>query len=269
MADNTNSLVVKQRNEIVQKLTNNLDVSLDAVKEALPGDFNKARFLQNTVAVFKASPNLLQYNQTEVLTECLKASYLGLDFMNKEAWLVPYGNHVQFQLGYKGACKFVKKYSIRPIQDIYAKVVRKGDDFEYGDKDGKQYLNWKPVPFSGSDPIGFFACIQFVDGGVLYEVMSKEEVDKIRRRSKAGGSGPWVTDYEQMALKTVLKRICKNVETDFDNIEQRNAWDSDNAEFEQAPAAEVVDPFADNNEVEVEAEVEATVIDIPDVPNFA
>lgn len=264
-----NEVAVKTKSEVIQTLTNNLDASLVAVKDALPGDFNRSRFLQNTISVVKANPNLLQYNQTEVLTECLKASYLGLDFMNKEAWLVPYGSHVQFQLGYKGACKFVKKYSIRPIQDIYAKAVRKGDEFEYGDTDGKQYLTWKPLPFNGSDIIGCFACIQFKDGGVLYEVMSKEDVDKIRRRSKASGSGPWVTDYEQMMLKTVMKRITKNVEVDFDNIEQHNAWDSDNAEFSKdIPASEVVDPFANSNNDNV-IDAEATVIDMPDVPNFA
>jgi len=248
-----NEVVMKTKNEIVQSFTNNLDATLVAVSEALPSDFNKYRFLQNMVSVYKASDFLLQCNQKEVLTEGLKAAYLGLDFMNKECWLVPYGGRVQFQLGFKGACKFIKKYSIRPIQDIYAKAVRKGDEFEYGDDDGKQYVHWKPIPFNGADIVGVYACIQFKDGGVLYEVMSKEEVDKIRRRSKASGSGPWVTDYEQMALKTVLKRICKNVETDFDNVEQRNAWDSDNAEFTETPSSEVVDPF--ENEIEVEATV--------------
>lgn len=92
---NENAVVLKQRSEIIQTLTNNLDASLNAVQDALPGDLNKARFLQNTIAVVKATPTLLTYNQTEVLTECLKASYLGLDFMNKEAYLVPFGGHVQ------------------------------------------------------------------------------------------------------------------------------------------------------------------------------
>lgn len=257
-------------NELIQTLTNNLDASLIAVQEALPNDLNKARFLQNTIAVIKANPNLTKYNQNELLTCCLQGAYLGLDFMNKEAWIVPYGSQVQFQMGYKGACKFVKKYSIRPIKDIYAKVVRKGDDFEYGDEDGKQYLHWKPIPFSDGEMIGTFACVLFEDGGVLYEVMSKAEIDKIRKRSRAGSSGPWVTDYEEMAKKTVLKRICKNVETDFDNSEQRAAWEADNKEYEMQPTApaDVVDPFATSDEEADAIEVEATVTDIPEVEQF-
>lgn len=252
-------------NEIVQVLTNNLDASLNAVTEALPRDFNKSRFLQNTIAVIKEKPDLLKYNQNELLTCCLQASYLGLDFMNKEAWLVPYSGHVQFQMGYKGAAKFVKKYSIRPLADVYAKAVRKGDELDYGIKDNKPFIEWKPVPFNNSEVVGVFAVACFEDGGILYEVMSKEDVDKIRKRSKASGSGPWVTDYEEMAKKTVLKRLAKGIETDFDNVEQRAAWESDNDEFSKTVApSEVVDPFADAIETTAEE-----VTDIPEVPNFA
>lgn len=235
--------------QLVQNLTNNLDASLEAVAEALPNDFNRARFLQNTIAVVKEKPDLLQYNQTELLTCCLQASYLGLDFMSKEAWLVPYSGHVQFQMGYKGACKFVKKYSIRPLADIYAKSVRKGDELEYGIEDNKPFIKWKPVPFNNSEMVGVFAVAYFEDGGILYEVMSKEDVDKIRKRSKASSSGPWVSDYEEMAKKTVLKRLAKGIETDFDNVEQKAAWESDNDEYTKTvEQEEAVDPFAKDSE---------------------
>lgn len=43
------------------------------------------------------------------------------------------------------------------------------------------------------------------------EVMTREQVDGIRARAKAGKSGPWVTDYSEMARKTVLKKICKTL----------------------------------------------------------
>ena len=236
--------MANDRKELLQTVTNNLDLSLNAVSDALPKDFNKARFLQNTISLLKQDPDLQKYSSIEILTGSMHAAYLGLDFMNQEAWLVPYSGHLKFQIGYKGACKFVKKYSIRPMFDIYAKAVRKGDSFECGVKDGKPYLNWKPLPFNGGEILGVFAIAIFNDGGILYEEMSKSEVDAIRKRSKASGSGPWVTDYEQMARKTVLKRLAKNIETDFDNVEQKNAWDADNDEFEKIGSdADVIDPF--------------------------
>jgi recombination protein RecT len=39
--------------------------------------------------------------------------------------------------------------------------------------------------------------------------MAISEVESIRRRSRAGNSGPWQTDYAEMAKKTVLRRTLK------------------------------------------------------------
>ena len=59
----------------------------------------------------------------------IKGSILGLDFFNKEAYLVGYGDQLNYQTSYIGAQKLVKKYSIRPVKDIYAEIVREGDEF--------------------------------------------------------------------------------------------------------------------------------------------
>lgn len=253
------------KNELVANFTKDLDTCLSGVSEALPNDFNRARFLQNTIALVRNNPNLQKYSKTELLEGSLRAAYLGCDFLNQEAWLVPYDGHLRFQLGYKGACKFVKKYSIRPLKDIYAKVVRDGDFFEHGVINGEPYITWKPSAFNAKEVKGVFAVALFEDGGILYEVMTKEEVDKIRKRSRAGNSGPWVTDYEEMMRKTCLKRLTKGVDTDFDNVEQKNAWDADNDEFEKIGSdADVIDPFTEevneNTEENPQAE-ESSVID--------
>jgi len=39
--------------------------------------------------------------------------------------------------------------------------------------------------------------------------MNKEEIDAIQKRSKAGQSGPWITDWAEMAKKTVFRRHSK------------------------------------------------------------
>jgi len=57
----------------------------------------------------------------------------------------------------------------------------------------------------------FYACIVVTGGEKHVEVMTLDEIDAIRKRAPAHESGPWVTDYNEMAKKTVLKRAAKYV----------------------------------------------------------
>ena len=116
-------------NEVAIKFSEQLSDKLMSVESALPKDFNRERFVQNCLAVMNENPQLAKINAAHVIQGLCKGAYLGLDFMNRECYLIPYGNSVQFQTDYKGEVKFIKKYSVRKIKDIYAKVVREGDEF--------------------------------------------------------------------------------------------------------------------------------------------
>jgi recombination protein RecT len=117
-------------NEVALRFSEQLTDKLISYETALPKNFNRERFVQNCLTVMNEKPELAKINKAEVIQGLCKAAFLGLDFMNKECYLISYGNSVQFQTDYKGEKKFVKNYSIRPIKDIYAKVVRDGDFFE-------------------------------------------------------------------------------------------------------------------------------------------
>ena len=116
-------------NEVAVKFSTQLTDKLVSVESALPKDFNRERFVQNCLAVMNETPQLAKINPSQTIQGLLKGAYLGLDFLNRECYLIPYGNSVQFQTDYKGEVKFAKKYSTRKIKDIYAKVVRQGDEF--------------------------------------------------------------------------------------------------------------------------------------------
>ena len=101
----------------------------------------------------------------------------------------------------------------------------------------------------------------FRDGGHYFEVMSKAEVDSIRKRSKASDRGPWVTDYEAMAKKTVVRRAFPYLPVSVESA-------LDVAADETTPVAvddEGVALFADEIEApEAETEVEGDVEDVPE-----
>ena len=57
--------------------------------------------------------------------------------------------------------------------------------------------------------IHVYAVARLKDGGVQFEVMSRADVEKVRALSKAGSSGPWVDHFDEMAKKTVIRRLFK------------------------------------------------------------
>ena len=117
-----------------ESFSTQLSTSLIDVKEALPKDLSIPRFVQNAVALLNDNPTLTQFAQkygtTQIKQGLMKAAYLGLDFINKECYLIPFANQISFMIDYRGNIKLAKKYSIIPIKDIYAKIVREGDNFE-------------------------------------------------------------------------------------------------------------------------------------------
>ena len=237
-------------NEVAKTFEDLLTDKLQMVSNALPKDMNKERFVQNCMCVLDEKPEYNTINRKDLLIGLLKGAYLGLDFMNKECYLIPYSGTVQFQTDYKGECKFVKRYSIRKIRDIYAKVVREGDSFEEAVIDSVPVINFRPKPFNSADIVGAFAVVLYEDGGMDYETMSVKDIQSVRNNySKASQSKAWKYSFDEMAKKTVLRRLCKHIETDFETAEARSAWDEGSGmNFVQADKGnpeEVVDAFAD------------------------
>lgn len=238
-----------EKNEVQVTFSDMLTDKLDIVEQALPKDFNKTRFVQNAMAVINDPNNtaLQKCSKSSIMAGLLKGAYLGLDFANKECYLIAYGNNVNFQTDYKGEVKFTKRYSIRPIQDIYAKIIREGDSFEETIIDGHPSVNFKPLPLNTGKIMGVFAVCLYKDGGMQYEVMTTDDVQNVRNNySKASQSKAWKNSFDQMMIKVCLRRLCKHIECDFESVEARQAWDESSVSnvVQQPKSDEVVDVFA-------------------------
>ena len=210
---------------LTKKLTEN--------KEALPAGFNQQRFILNCITVIQdmmkdnKKKEQLEKINPETIPVCLaKAAYLGLDFFNGECYAIPYGGNLTFQTDYKGEIKLCKRYSKNKIKDIFAKVVRQGDFFMVEVDGGKQNVQYRPKPFSNEQMIGAFAIVVFEDGSMMYDTMSSEDIENVRNTySKMKDSQAWKSSTGEMYKKTVLRRLCKLIDLDFDNIEQQKAYE--------------------------------------------
>ena len=241
-----------------------LSTALTEVKDALPKDLNVARFVNNAVAVMNENTQLQDFAKTngtaQIKAGLIKGAYLGLDFMNKEAYLVPYGKTLNFMKSYTGAVKLCKKYSIRPLKDIYAKLVREGDDYQIEIINNEPKVTFKPKPFNSGNIQGAFAVACFEDGGIQYEEMSLAELEKVRNCSKMKSGAVWTQWTDQMYLKSVLHRLCKRIEIDFDNIEQLKYFNEE-MEIETDPKEMAKRDVTENaNQKPLDDEVVAEVV---------
>ena len=192
---------------------------------AMPEGFNKDRFVLNCITLIrdmlkdkKKRDNLNNISPESIALCMIKGAFLGLDFLSGECYAIPYGGEMNFQTDYKGEVKICKKHSIQPIKDIFAKVVREGDLYDEGVDDGKQKLTFKPLPFNNGKKVGAFAIVTFTDGSMLYEEVRQNY-------SKAKDSDAWKKSSGEMYRKTVIRRLSKYIEKDFDKVEQLMAYD--------------------------------------------
>lgn len=199
-----------------------LMTSLTEQREALPSDFNITRFVQNSVALLNGNEVLMDFakknptGMAQIKAGLMRGAFLGLDALNQEMYLVPYGSTLTFMASYKGMVKLATKYATRPIKSIYAKVVREGDEFQEVIIGGEPSINFKPKPFNNGPIIGAFAVCQFADGGIQYEVMSLADIETCRKSSKAKNGPAWQSHFSEMAKKTVIRRLSKHLPIDMD-----------------------------------------------------
>jgi len=260
------------KNQLVE-VHNNLEKLLNSKRKALPKHFNQTRFLQNCMTVLQDTPDIASVTPVSIARTMLKGAFLGLDFFQKECYAIPYKKNIgtkqspnyvkelQFQTDYKGEIKVVKRFSPRKIREIYAKIVRKSDVFEEKIVNGQQVINFAPQPFNDREIVGAFAVCLYQDGGMLYETMTSTEIDKVKNTySKIPDSKAWKESWGEMAKKTVLRRLCKLIEKEFDDLEQNEAWEEGaDAQFDDVTDLQPIEmPKAIEEPQEQPAEEEQT-----------
>jgi len=183
------------------------------IQKALPKHVDPDRIARIALTEVRKTPKLLQCSQASLLGAIMTSAQLGLEpGPTGQCYLIPYYNkklgsyECQFQIGYKGLLDLF--YRADGSLNIDAHEVYENDDFEY-EYGLNPVLRHKPSLKNRGNPIAYYAVAHLKDGGYSFTVMSIEDVEKIRKRSKSTGFSPWQTDYDEMAKKTVIKRLCK------------------------------------------------------------
>lgn len=193
-----------------QKMATIADVLQKRQKEiakAIPRGLDPQRFLRVALTNFQVTPKLLDCTPASVFTCVMQAAQWGLELdpVLGQCYMVPYKTTATLIIGYRGLMEMARRHP--SIIKINAKLVYAQDHLhiEYGLYPKLDHI---PVLTPDRGPVVGAYCVwklkEADEPDFLY--MSREEIDDIRKRSRAANDGPWVTDFDMMALKTVLRR---------------------------------------------------------------
>lgn len=183
------------------------------IAKALPSVITPERFTRMVLSAISTNKKLAECTPQSFLGAMMTAAQLGVEPNTAlgQAYIIPFRNHgtmeASFQLGYKGLIDLA--YRSGEVSIIQAQAVYENDEFSYElGLDPK--LKHIPATKDRGSAIAYYAVFKTKDGGYGFEVMSMEDVEShAMRYSKSYGSGPWQTNFDEMAKKTVLKRVLK------------------------------------------------------------
>lgn len=167
------------------------------------------RMVSWAMTALRREPKLMKCDPYSLLGAVIQSAQLGLDpsGVTGQAYLIPFGREVTLIPGYKGLVALARRSG--KVSEIMAHAVYEKDEFEYEfGLDSK--LRHVPSRDGDRGPLTFvYAYAKFTDGGKVFDVLSKAEVDKVRRQSSSGGSPAWKEHYPAMACKTAVRRLAK------------------------------------------------------------
>ncbi len=201
------------------------------IEAVLPKHLTPTRVLKLIIGAINREPKLTQCTPMSVINAVVTASTLGLEIRQGSAYLVPFKDNrgrtprmlCTLMIDYRGKIDLALRS--QRVLDIDAEVVYARDKFRiYRDTaSGRKVLEHEPVQFlmngdhmipltdkaQRGEMIGAYAMAVVKDAPAKFVFMPRIDIDAIRNRSKAKDDGPWVTDFNEMAKKTVIHRICK------------------------------------------------------------
>ena len=176
------------------------------------------RLLSVTMTEIRKNPKLRECSQASLVGSIIQSAQLGLEPGSAlgHCYLIPFWNNrlrsleCQFMLGYRGMLALARRSG--SIVSIDARVVYAADHFDLLYGTTTEIVHKPKLSGEKGGVVGVYAVAQLQGGGTQVDYMPVEEILKIRDSSKGVQSGkdtPWKTHFEEMAKKTVVRRLFK------------------------------------------------------------
>ena len=204
----SNELQTKAK-EVRQLLSS--DVIKNQIAKALPAICKPERFMRIAVTAITKNPKLAECTEASLISCLLDLAQLGIEADGRRAHLIPFFNKKKditectLIIDYKGLVELVKRAG--EVVTIHADKVCKNDKFEVNlGEITKHQIDYTK---DRGEAYAYYAYAKMKDGSLQTEVMTKAEVEKIRQASQGKNATPWTQHFEEMAKKTVFRRLSK------------------------------------------------------------
>lgn len=197
-----------------------LEARKTQIQAALPRHMTADRVIRLMLTEFTKNPALRECTQQSIYAGVIQASQLGLEIgLLGQAYLVPFNNKIKAQNGkpehwrkeaqmipgYKGLISLARRSG--DVSSIETHIVYENDEFDMVLGIHTKIEHKPLLDGDRGKPRLVYGVAHFKDGSHHFEWMPMADVKKIQASSKAGTFGPWVDHFDQMARKTLLRRM--------------------------------------------------------------
>lgn len=196
----------------------------DQIGAALPAHLNVDRIGRIFLSTIQRNQNLLKCKPLSLVQSLQTCAQLGLepDDLMGHVFLVPYKDECRVLVGYKGLIALIRRSP--EVSQVYARVVHDGDEFTATQGTEESIHHVRNLVSPSEEVMAIYAVIRYRDGNSQFELMTREQVERIRQVSSNPNSEPWSKHWEEMAKKTVLRSLSKWAGVDY-FVEQAVAID--------------------------------------------
>jgi len=203
-----------------------LDKMAKDIQILLPKSITFDAFKRVTITALQENPELLAAERNTLFSACLNCAKDGLLPDGKEAAFVIFNTNIAPKGEEK---KYVKRVAYMPMVGglkkriwacgeytyFSAHPVFEGDSFDYclGDN---EYINHKPAMDNRGEVIAAYAIVKNKHGEYIRCVLTREDIEKIRKSSKAKDDLYWAGWYDQMAVKSAVRKLAKDLDLSVD-----------------------------------------------------
>lgn len=182
---------------------------LQQVKAAVPAHVKPEQFIRTAQTMLSQNPNLVKCERNSLYSAIMSCAALGLmpeSFLG-QAYVVPYKGQAQLQIGYKGLIALARRSG--DIGSIESGVTYENDEVELILGDESKFTIRPCLDGDPGQPKFVWCVITLKDGSKQREIMTVEQVEKIRKAAPSANSPAWKNNWDGMARKVCIKRALK------------------------------------------------------------